>query len=480
MHMLKHLISGVKHEVFDEIVAEFFSYPSIEYDRESFTDAIRAVTLNEVFRSQETINAFFDSWTLQYGYPIVDVIRDAHLLTVVQQVCPVSRNAIHNQMFIIPINVLPESVAIFDINDTQPYIWLRKKTDTFEVSNIGKWFVINNQRASYFRVRYDEWNYNLLRFELLRGNLRKFSPVTRGQILDDVLFFAKIGARITYKTALDVLEYLHRETDETTWEMVSYELKELAKLLRFTPAYPYFKHFMQISVLRFYQKGADVLSRISKNALHWACFGELQQCKAATYDAFKKIILHRASYEHLDEIICNGVRSMDTATFRYIKISLLLQLETLDFEMYVNALSCLDNYQQLKESLNMIFRKTSQLAGNMTKFDKVRVLTGMCENSQEGCQAILHFIFQQPKLVLAGLGEDPFKQVLSYLAQSVYQRKHQRRLRLVFMYLNITDTEDIWAGIQSKRIWLRDNLTIVTRWLQDFSQDRKTPDYSYS
>lgn len=480
MHMLKHLIGDSKDAIFYQIVAEFLSNPSEQYDRESFTEAFRTVTGNDVFKSQKTINGFFDSWTMQYGYPIVDVHRESHLLTVVQQVCPVSQNVIQNQTFIIPINVLAESVAIFEVNDTQPYIWLRQKSETFSVPNMGRWFVINNQRASYFRVRYDDMNYNLLRFELLRGNLRKFSPVTRGQILDDVLFFAKIGARIRYETALGVLEYLHRETDETTWAMVSDELRELALLLRFTPAYPYFKHFMQISVLRFYMKGADELNRLSKYALQWACFGELTQCKAATYNAFKKLILYRASFEHLDEIICYGVRSMDTATFRYIKISLLLQLETLDFEMYVSALSCLDNYQQLKESLNMIFRKTSQLAAIMEPGHKERVLTGMCRNSQEGCQAILNFIFQQPKLVLAGLGEERFKTVLSNIAHSIYQRRHQRRLRLVLMYLNITDTEVIWAAIQSKRTWLMDNLATVTQWLQDFARDRKTPDYSYS
>lgn len=476
MHMLKHLIVGSKGFVFNEIVAEFLSDSRLMYDRDSFTDIFQNVTENKVFRTKKRIDEFFDSWSLQYGYPIVDAVREGRVVHVTQMVCPVSQNANPNQTFILPINVVAETMAFYEINKTEPSLWLvpPQESITFEVPGLSKWFVINNQRASYYRVRYDVWNYKLLRFELLRGDLRKFSPVTRGQILDDVLFFAKIGARVAYDTTFEMIEYLRRETDEMPWAMASYELNQLAHLLRFTPAYPYFKIFMKICARQFYRRGVEQASRTSKYALEWACFGELKACKRFTYSAFQKIILQRESYEHLFEIICNGVRSSDKATFRYIKLALLNRLETMDMELYFKALSCLDNYSQLKESLNMIFRRTSALGATMTKADKERVVTGMCENSEEGCQAILDFTFQQPKLVYRSLGEAKFKTVMSYLTKSIYKRAHQRRLRMVLMYLNITDTEVIWAGIQSKRAWLLDNLTFVARWLREFARDRKS------
>lgn len=480
LHMVKHLITGDKSRIFEQLVSEFLYDDKIVFDRDSFTGVYQSVTQNRVFQTQRSIDKFFDSWTLQYGYPIVDAYRIGHLVRITQEVCPVSKNTNPNQTFIIPINLIPETKAYYEVNKTEPILWLvPPRTELIvDVSGLSKWFIINNQRASYFRVRYDEWNYKLLRFELLRGDLKKFSPVTRGQILDDVLFFAKIGAHLMYDTALEMVEYLRRESNELPWEMAHFELKQLTNLLRFTPAFPKFKMFMMITSRRFYKLSVELARRPSKFAIEWACFAGLDRCKAYTFEGFKKIITGRESYDHLFEMICQGVKSSDRATFRFIKLALLNRLESMDMELYLKALSCVENYKHLKESLNLIFRRTSAIAATMTRADKVRVVTGMCENSAEGCQAIMDFIFQQPKLVYRSLGRSEFKTVLSYLTKSIYRREHQRRLQLIVSYLNITDTDLIWLGMRSKRLWLRDNLTYVTRWLGEYLRDIKIEDYN--
>lgn len=480
MNMIKHLIVGEKGEVFDRIVGEFLAHDKVVFDRKDFTSAYQNLTQQKVFRSQKTIDQFFDSWTFQFGYPIVYVQRIGPLVRFTQSVCPVSKNTDPGQLFIIPINLIPETKSYYEVNKTEPTMWMvpPAKELIVELSGLAKWLVINNQRASYFRVRYDEWNYKLLRYELLRGDLKKIAPVTRGQILDDVLFFVKIGERVLYDTALEMVEYLKRETDELVWEIVDFELKHLTHLLRFTPAYKKFQLFMLINSRKFYKAKVEQASRPSKYAIEWACFAGLEECHRYTYEAFKTILTRRESFEHLYEMICWGVKSSDRATFRYIKLALLNRLESMDTEIFFKALSCLDNYKQLKESLNMIFRRTSAISVKMTRADKLRVVTGMCENSAEGCQAVLDFTFWHPKLVYRGLGGSMFKTLLSYLTKSIYKRDQQRRLRLIIMYLKIPDTELIWQGMQSKRLWLKDNLTVVIRWLTSYLRDIKQDDFN--
>lgn len=480
MNMLKHLLEKNKGTVFHWIAVEFLAEDEITYDRDSFTKWYQILTAGQVFSTQRKIDEFMDSWTLQFGYPIVDAYRYGHIVRVTQSVCPVSKNTEKNQTFIVPINMVTERSAYREINFTAPMKWLIPPSDQtlFNISGVSKWFIINNQRTCYYRIRYDPWNYKLLRYELLRGDLNKISPVTRGQIIDDLMFLAKIGAQIMYDTALEMLEYLHRETHEIPWEMIDFELRQLANLLRFTPAYRKFKRFMLISTMRFYKAAVVGVERPSRIAIEWACFGGLENCKEYTSEAFKRIILEREGYEHLNLMICMGVKSSDKATFRYIKLALLNRLQTMDMELYYKALSCFDNYQQLKESLNMIFRFTSPLGEIMTSQDKVRVVTGMCENSAEGCQALLDFTFQHPKLVYKSMGSIKFKTVLSYLTKSVYNRKHERKLKFIIRYLNITDTDLIWQGMQSKKRWLQDNLTYVTRWLGEYLRDNVPEDFS--
>lgn len=481
MNMLKHLIKDRKGQTFDKLVARFLSHKKMVYDRDSFTKDYRILTGNKVFQSQRKIDSFFDSWTLQYGYPIVHAMRLGNFIRLTQDVCPVSMNTRLHQTFVIPINFVAENSAYADINKTEPRLWLNppQTEHIFEFRGLSKWFIINNQRASYFRVMYDMGNYHLIRFELLRGDLNKISPVTRGQTVDDLLFLAKIGYHpvVTYKLALDMLEYLHRETNELVWEMADHELKELSILLRYTPAYEIFKYFMLMTSRRFYKHKVQKSKHPSKFALEWACFGGLDKCQKHTYGAFRQVIEQRESFEHLYEIICLGAKYSDRQIFKFIKVSMLSRLETQDMEIYLKALSCLENYSQLKESLNMIFRKTSAVEAIMTRSDKVRVVTGMCENSPEGCQAILDFTFQHPILVFKSLGLTQFKILLSYLMKSMYRKKQQRKLRLIVLYFNITDTDVIWLGMQSKRAWLSDNLSVVSRWLGEFIRYVKAEDY---
>lgn len=468
MNMLKHLIVTDKSSTFNMIVSQFLADEKVLYNRSHFIQAYQNVTENKVFSNAVDINLFFDGWTLQGGYPIVKVTRSGNFLNFSQDKLPWFRDS---QPFMIPINIVIEPNAQKDINKTHPDFWLTSQDDTrsYPIPGLSKWYVVNNQRTGYYRVFYDSMNYKFLRFELVRGSMRKISAVTRGQILDDAMFLATCGV-VSYKTALELLEYLKHETEELPWMIASHELKSLDYKLRFTPAYTLFQNFMLKVSRKFYRRRVEDAVQISPEALHWACFGGLQHCLEYTNKLFKAFLQKRTSFEHLDKIICEGVRLADDDTFLYIKLSLNNEYRGMEQDLYVTALVCSKGYNYQTEALNILMRRTSLVASWITPTEKSRHVKKMCETTQMGALAVLDFLFTHPTLVLANLGESELISVLQRLAMSLYKRGHERKVRLIVMYLGLKDTKDIYRQILGKRMWCNKNYLVVSKVLGHFDE----------
>lgn len=64
----------------------------------------------------------------------------------------------------------------------------------------------------YYRVNYDEANWKLLASYLNTTSYTNISPLNRAQLIYDAFTFARSG-RLSYKVALELTNYLHRETD---------------------------------------------------------------------------------------------------------------------------------------------------------------------------------------------------------------------------------------------------------------------------
>lgn len=470
MNMLKHLVVTDKSRTFNMVVSQFLADEKVLYNRSHFIQAYQNVTENKVFSNVAAINLFFDAWTLQGGYPVVKVERNGNNLNFTQYM--------DYEPFVIPINIVIEPNAQKDINKTHPDFWLTSNEEgkrSYPIPGLSKWYVVNNQRTGYFRVLYDPVNYKLLRFELVRGSLQKISPVTRGQVLDDAMFLVRSWdvsyETLSYETVLELLEYLKHETEELPWQIANHELLQLDRNLRFTPAHTLFRHFMQMVSRRFYRKRVEDAVHISPEALHWACFGGLELCLEYTNALFKAFLQKRTSFEHLDKIICEGVRLADDETFLYIKLSLNNEYRGMEQDLYVTALVCSENYNYLNEALNILMRKTSLVATWITPVQKVRHLKMMCDKTQMGALAVLDFVFTHPTLVLGNLGKLELVNVLQHLAQSLYKRSHQRKVRLIIMYLGLEKTSGIFKFITVKRKWLEKHYLVVLKMLSHFDEE---------
>lgn len=98
-----------------------------------------------------------------------------------------------------------------DFNDTRVKAWLKDTETQTSLQYLPRkdhWIIVNVQQTGYYRVNYDDHNWNLLIQQLLTDH-RLIHVNNRGQMVDDVLnlasngkkHFKKIGA--VHKLAID-------------------------------------------------------------------------------------------------------------------------------------------------------------------------------------------------------------------------------------------------------------------------------------
>ncbi len=95
--------------------------------------------------------------------------------------------------------------------------------------------------AGLYRVNYDENNWKLLEQTLANeDDYNKIEVLSRVQLLADSLGLAWIG-KLDYERALNIVQYLQHETEYLPWRTGLSSLREIAAMLRRTPAFGYFK-----------------------------------------------------------------------------------------------------------------------------------------------------------------------------------------------------------------------------------------------
>ena len=87
----------------------------------------------------------------------------------------------------------------------------------------------------YYRVLYDETNYELIKNQLFEKHTA-ISSKNRAQLIDDSMNIARANG-LSYEHALDLTSYLHSERDYLPWRAASTALSYLDTMLYGTPEY---------------------------------------------------------------------------------------------------------------------------------------------------------------------------------------------------------------------------------------------------
>ncbi|XP_065565905.1 aminopeptidase N-like [Artemia franciscana] len=217
---------------------------------------------------------------------IDDALTLAEIVYNLYKIYDLSQNIIEENHWHIPLTFTQS----FSNNSTLKRRWLGNSsepavyTDVIEKPN--SWIICNHKVFGYYRVDYDEMNWDLIQHQL-ENNHQKIHVMNRAQIIDDALNLASASLLVnTYKQALDLTSYSKKEFDwlpcETAWK----NFERMQNLLSGTEAGELLNSHIQRLALHLYElytfnenpKDKHLDLRLRKNAVRIACGTNFAPC----------------------------------------------------------------------------------------------------------------------------------------------------------------------------------------------------------
>lgn len=193
------------------------------------------------------------SWTHQAGYPVVNVNRnyDNGTFALTQQkfnLMPDDDDDVANvgASWSIPFNFFTNNNS-----ETVTKGYFSRGDTSLTVDQISQtWssddcIILNHRQTGFYRVNYDEVNWNLIISELNDGNYETIPVLNRAQLIDDAFNLARAN-KLSYKIPFRLIEYLKVETDYIPWMTT---MNALSHINRFYVQSEYYGHFKASNTL---------------------------------------------------------------------------------------------------------------------------------------------------------------------------------------------------------------------------------------
>ncbi|XP_016983809.1 aminopeptidase N-like [Drosophila rhopaloa] len=286
---------------------ERYAYKNADQDNlwEAFTQAAHR---NGALPKDYEIKTIMDSWTLQTGYPVLNVTRDYMARTAKLSQERYLRNTqlspdLHVGCWWLPLSYTSKAEMMF--MNTAPKSWMEcsKAGESLsktiqDLPSSDKWVIFNIQLASPYRVNYDNQNWKLLIETLNSEDYQSIHVINRAQLIDDVMNLAWTGEQ-DYETALQVTNYLQKEREILPWKPAFDQLKLLNRILRQTPNFGFFKRYMKKLLTPIYEhlNGLnDTFSSIQEQdeillkttVVSWACQYQVADCVPRAQEYFRR------------------------------------------------------------------------------------------------------------------------------------------------------------------------------------------------
>ncbi|XP_035901975.1 aminopeptidase N [Anopheles stephensi] len=207
-----------------------------------------------IFDEHTSVKEIMDTWTLQTGFPVVFVQRDYESDSIEFRQERFSFGSGTNgsnpvpmgERFLWWIPITYTTLGDSNFQQTKPAIWM-KAEEVLVINNHDipshDWMIVNVQQTGYYRVNYDERNWQLIVKHLQdKSKYKTIAASNRAQLIDDALNLARAGY-LDYAVALNVTRYLVHETDYVPWKAAIAALNYIDSMLIRTRNYGLFKKY---------------------------------------------------------------------------------------------------------------------------------------------------------------------------------------------------------------------------------------------
>lgn len=167
------------------------------------------------------LKRIMDSWILQPGYPIITVTRDYgnNTATIVQRRFLEDEQTPEQSCWWVPLTYTTSTEL--DFVDTEPKSWLecdehgKAIEKVLTVPGTNDWILFNIDLSGFYRVDYDEQNWNSLIEELNGPNFKRIGTMNRAILIRDIVDLASQKQDYTKLSRLS--KYLEQENELLPW-----------------------------------------------------------------------------------------------------------------------------------------------------------------------------------------------------------------------------------------------------------------------
>ncbi|XP_074110744.1 aminopeptidase N-like [Cotesia typhae] len=354
---------------------------------------------------EKLLEEIIENWKSYKGHPVVTIERNyqANSAIIKQSAFIRYLNTTSLRRNWQPLNFATQDDADFD--DTTVTNWLDPEMESLEIVTPppDKWLICNKQQFGYYRVNYDDRNWELIAKYLKSGNYQKIHVLNRAQLIDDAFVLAEFGY-LNFSIAFDLARYLKVETKyvpwATFWEKM-FRLYQYSSISGSQYYEPFKNMILELSgpLERKYLSDAavdddDRMERLNKIAfIKWTCFYDSTLCRNYSLAKLKNWLADPVKNPLVEdirkEILCAGIRSADKETCEKLLEKYLINKD----ETILYALKCSSKYEILHELITLF------VSGQLIQQNSWYFLIKIAEQSTIGLDTIINFIGNKQNVI---------------------------------------------------------------------------------
>ncbi|XP_059487783.1 aminopeptidase Ey-like [Neocloeon triangulifer] len=462
-------------------------------------DSAKDVDKKSAAPARATVKEIMDSWTLQTGYPIIQVTRNYEdgtaELTQSRFLTDWYGRTSGDSIWWVPVSYTDSSSALVDVS-TMPRLWMNDSSATLKsLPSKEHWLLLNVNSTALYRVNYDMNNWQLLSESLRsKDNYGGIPTLNRAQLVDDALDLARAG-QLEYSAALDLLRYLRHEREYLPWRAAFSNLVYFTRMTRRTSGFGAFRTLMQTLLTPIYKelgdepfrarKPEDTLPQTKNRAqlLSWACSMGVDDCEeraSALFQNWQKQtedpdVVNPVPVDLRSLVYCSAVKVGGQPAWDFIWKRYLSSNVAAEKGKLLGALGCTKEMWLLHKFLDMSLNESS----GIRKQDAISVFYSVARSST-GFYAAREFLFSRIKDIHTFFGPKANRigRYLSAISESM-NTEYDLELMKTFTTQNIKYLSDSklavkqsLENIQLNVQWRTQHYDSVIEWLSIHANEK--------
>ncbi|XP_076226398.1 aminopeptidase N-like isoform X1 [Nomia melanderi] len=433
-----------------------------------------SMNISSQLQTNISIKTMMETWTNQPAFPLVTVTRDYKRQTISvsqKRFCEnLDQCDRETDKWWVPLNFASRS-SLADFSHTTAKSWLKPEDKSLTIGPFASedWVIFNVQQTGYYRVNYDEKNWQLLIDYLNSKDFRGIHKVNRASLVDDVFNLAK-GGYIDYSIAFDLSNYLVQEFDYEPWLAAVNNFKFLNKMLSNVPdAQRAFQNHVEGLLGPIYKRlsfdestNDDVVVKLHRELiLSTACLVRNPHCLRMSQSLYEKWTFNERILQDAKSFVyCEGIRSgTDRDWYRMLGKWMLTDLHT-EQELLLQALGCTRNTHLIDKYLAMTLSEEPRVRSQY----RITIINAVLEGDVQNVNRVLEYLRLNLQKIISLRSHSFLGKVITAVGNAITSKEQAEQLRLL-VDENLKELNEILATAKQAIAVSSANV----KWVQKYS-----------